>query len=130
MPELANKDELTAAQRRTLAALLSSRNPVEAAQMAKVSERSVRRWLTEPAFVAELRRLEREAIEQATRRLTNGTAAALDTVLAIMQDEDAAAGPRLRAATAWLDIALRWRELTALEERLAALEERMEGVGK
>lgn len=130
MPETANKDELTAAQRRTLAALLVARNPVEAAQVAKVSERSVWRWLKEPTFAAALRDMERNAIEQATRRLTNGTATALDVILAVMQDEDAAPGPRLRAATAWLDYHLRYRELTDFADRLAALEERMEGMGK
>lgn len=130
MTDPANHDELTPAQRRTLAALLVSRNPAQAATAANVSERSVRRWLTDPAFAAALRGLEAEAIAHATRRLAGGTQAALDAILDIMQNEDAPPGHRLRAAALWLDAHLRYREIAEFAERLAELEARMEVLGK
>lgn len=115
-------NELTTKQKQAIAALLSSRNVKEAAHAAHVSERSLYRWLTLPAFRAAVLEAEGNAIDWATRRLIGLQDGAIDTLESVLNDFQAGAGVRLRAAQAVLDYLLRLRELRNIEERLAVLE--------
>ncbi len=116
-------DELTAPQQRAIAALIASKSTVEAAKIAGVGERTLRRWLTEPTFKAALAIAEQEIIGSATRRLLGYMETAIYVVANLMADRNVSAGIRLRAAGTILDYSLRLREMLNIEERLAALEE-------
>jgi hypothetical protein len=120
-------DELTPRQRRTIAALLSSRSVPDAAQAAHVGARTLYRWLTEPKFRAALVDAEGGAIDQATRRLIGMQDGAIDLLADVMQDMKVNTAVRLRAAQNVLDYLLKLRELRNVEGRLAALEEMVYG---
>lgn len=113
---------LSAKQQRAILALLSTKSVSEAAQAAKVGERTLWRWLGEPMFRARLAGAEADMLDAATRRLLQLQDGAIETVQTIMQDAEASAGVRLRAAQAVLDYLLKLRELRNIEQRLAALE--------
>lgn len=113
---------LSVKQQRAILALLSTKSVSEAAQAAKVGERTLWRWLGEPMFRAHLAGAEADMLDAATRRLLQLQDGAIETVQAIMQDAEASAGVRLRAAQTVLDYLLKLRELRDIELRLTALE--------
>ena len=109
-------------QQRAILALLSTKNVAEAAARAKVGKRTLWRWLGDPMFRASLAGAEADMLDAATRRLLQLQEGAIETVQAIMQDGEANASVRLRAAQAVLDYLLKLRELRNVEQRLTALE--------
>lgn len=114
-------DRLTTRQQAAISALLTAPTITAAAETIGAGEKTIRRWLAEPAFLAELQRAETAVIEHTTRRLSAATTQALDTVIRIMET-GSSDSVKLRAAIALLDTTLRWHELRAIEVRLAALE--------
>lgn len=118
---MARIGNLSASQRRAVAAVMATRTTVAAAEKAEVGLRTLHRWLADPAFQAALTEAEAELQTVATRQLLNGTMAALGVVDTIMTG-DGPPGVRLRAATTWLDQARTWFETKTLEARLQALE--------
>ena len=118
-----NGSELSAKQHRTISALLSTKSVIEAAAATGQGERTIYRWLSEPAFRQALSAAEGDLIDVATRRLLQLQGGALDTLEALLSDEtDASAGVRLRAAQVVLDHLLKLREMRDIEQRLQALE--------
>lgn len=114
--------ELTPAQRRAVAALLTERNTRAAAEKAKVAERTLYRWLADARFTQALTEAEGEVIAGATRRLLQLQDAAIDAVDAVFKDKETSAAVKLRAAQLTIDAMLKLRELRNVESRLVALE--------
>jgi hypothetical protein len=56
------------------------------------------RWQKDPKFQQALRERRREAFSQTVSRLQLASTTAVDTLLAIMADQEAPAGSRVRAA--------------------------------
>lgn len=119
---MANSGALSAKQSKAIAALLSSKTVLGAAELAGVSARTLTRWLADDDFKAALTEAESEAIDAATRRLIGLQGAAIDTLQETLSDRKALAGIRLRASQSILDYLLKLRELRNIESRLAALE--------
>ena len=118
-----NGSKLSAKQHRAITALLTSKSVTEAATATGQGERTIYRWLSEPAFRQALSAAEGDLIDVATRRLLQLQGGALDTLEALLGDgADASAGVRLRAAQVTLDHLLKLREMRDIEQRLAALE--------
>jgi hypothetical protein len=118
-----NEDGLTPRQRRTLPFVISTPGVAEAARQANVSERTLRRWMDDPAFTRALQGAELAVVNTTTRRLTGMAEAALETVQAVMVDASASATARLRAAEIVLNQMEHLREMRDLEQRLTALEQ-------
>jgi hypothetical protein len=89
-----------------VAALLAEPTIEAAATKAGVSTRTLKNWLTEPAFAAAYRRARRGLVEAAIGRIQAATGQAVDTLLAVAKS-GAKDGDRVRAAVALLDHALR-----------------------
>jgi len=122
---MAESGNLGAKKSRAIAALLTSSSVIEAAAVAGIGERTLHRWLEEPAFRQALAAAESDAIRSAVRLLCGDMGANLATMRSIRDDPDQSATLQLRAAIA-LDASLqKWRDLASTEERLAALEERL-----
>jgi hypothetical protein len=119
---LEGKHRIKPQQGKAIVALLSCKSVTEAARAAKVPERTLWRWLGDPAFRLNLVAAEADAIDQATRRLIALQEDAIGTVEAVMRDTEQPASVRLRAAQSVLDYLLRLRELRNVEARLQALE--------
>jgi hypothetical protein len=119
------KSELTPAQQKAVAALLTTGTITEAAKVAGSARQTLHRWLADPVFQAALREAESEALAALSRRLVTlgeSAAAALTDALAPGRD----IRDRLRAAEIVLNNLLKIKELLDFDQRLKALEERNE----
>ncbi len=109
-----------------VAALATGATQTEAARMAGMSERTVRRRLDETAF-ADRVAAERRAV--ATRTAARITALASHDAVAVVRElmvnEDVAPSVRLRAALGVLTVAPAWRDKGELEATVAAVEARL-----
>lgn len=115
-------------QIKALEALLDGANIQDAASAAGVNRKTLARWLQEPAFWKLYQVNSAKSLELAARRLTGKLDMAVDMLTSVMEDEDAPAGVRLRAAQQVIDGSLKLLEVTDIQTRLTALEERLEHV--
>lgn len=111
-------------QTKMIAALLDPAHRSQEAACAAVGVpvRTLQNWLLDPAFVAQLRKAEGNAIDESVRRLISVSAAADSVIVSIMSNRDNPPGIRLRAAGMIKETLVRLRELRNIEERIAALE--------
>ncbi len=116
--------ELTTAQHRALASLLVSKNVRAAAEASGIAERTLWRWLEDTRFALALSAAEGQAVDAAVRRLVGLQDKAVDVLEKVLDDEEALASLKLRAAIAVLEQLIKLRELRNVESRLAALETR------
>ena len=105
-----------------IAALLTHPTIEDAARVAGVGEKTLRRWKKEPQFKAEYLQARKEVLLQSLARLQQATGAASVTILRLMADPKAPAAVRLRAAECVLDRSSHGIEREDIEARLAALE--------
>lgn len=114
---------------RALVVLAGGGTQAEAAAAANVSERTIRRWLASPDFLAKLRQTTDEHLGQAMRELAAGTRGALAVIANIMGDGELSPSVRLRATQLWLEAVWKAREQYELTERVTELEQRLGGEG-
>ncbi len=114
---------LSAKKRLAIEALLSGYSHSGAANQAGVSERTLRRWLSDPVFSDALRAAEREALNITTRRLLALSGKATQALFDGMDDPKGAV--RVRSADITLGRVFQYLTLGELEARLVALEERL-----
>jgi hypothetical protein len=108
----------------TLVVALASGEPVrQAAETAKVSERTVYRRLQDDAFRVSLAQERALLVEEAVGRLAKGMTTAADTLAEIAADTAASTSARVSAARAVLELGQRLRVEMDLERRLDRLEE-------
>jgi gamma-glutamyl:cysteine ligase YbdK (ATP-grasp superfamily) len=116
-------DELTPRQHKAISALLLAPTLKAAAEQAGCAERTLRGWLSEPAFAAALAAAEGQAIDAATRRLIALQDSAVDALEQVLADAKTSAAVRVRASAVVLEYLLKLRELRNMEQRLSRLEE-------
>lgn len=119
-----NDTSLRLNQRRAIQALVDGQTKQQAATAARVVPATLSRWLTEDNFKDALSQAGDEALRSASVRLKAGLDTAIDTLLAVMQDDsgDTHASVRIRAADMLLSHTLRLAELVDLAERVTQLE--------
>jgi len=115
------KKVITLKQKKAIAALLAERTTRDAAKAAGVSEKTLYQWMAEPTFRAALREAEMAMLDEVTRRLTAGTALAVDTLRQLTQAGEHES-TRLRAAMAWLELVIKYKDVLDIEARISALE--------
>jgi hypothetical protein len=106
-----------------LAALLEHPTLPEAAAACKVHERTLRRWLGTDEFAKQYRVECGRLLEVTINVLRKKSLSAVKTLVAMSDGDIAASAPRLSAARAVIELALRGEEILELEERLFSLEE-------
>lgn len=116
---------LTAKQVKGLEALLEGLNIQDAAARAGVNRKTLGRWLQEPAYWKLYQVNSRTSLELAARRLSGKLDGAVDILTSVMEDDEAPAGVRLRAAQQVIEGSLKLLEVSDFQERLTALEERL-----
>lgn len=107
-----------------LVALLESRDLKEAAEKVGVSEVTLWRWLRREDFRNAFRELKKEAVSLAISRIQQVCGEAVETLREVMTLGKGEA-PRVQAAKAILELALKALEIEELEERIEALEKRV-----
>ena len=115
-------EDLTIKQEWAIAALLSCQSVAQTAKLALVGERSIFRWLKQDAFQSHLRRARRQALSGVLGRLQQVADRAVDTLDAILQNEQATTASRVSAVQAALRYACHGIEIDDFEERLAVVE--------
>ena len=115
--------DLSPKQEKLLSALLTEKDVRAAAAKAGVSEATGWRWLKETEFVAEYRRLRRDAVEQATTQLQQASGEAVETLRRNLncrnpQTEVSAAKIILEQATKAVELIDHAERLEVLENEL------------
>jgi hypothetical protein len=108
-----------------IAALLQTTTIGKAAEVAGISDRTLRRWLQRPDFQAAYRAAKRELINGAVHTLLHATDSATHVLVSIMNDAEQPATARVSAARTILAMVLRTFHDDDLDGRLAALEARL-----
>lgn len=106
------------------AALAAGHSYAEAATLAGVSARTVRRRMEDEAFAGEVRRLRAERAAQLSSSLLELGATAITVLGELLGDSSSSV--RLRAADAVLGHGQRYQREVDLVERIAAIERRFE----
>jgi hypothetical protein len=106
-----------------IAALLSRPSIQDAAHVAGVDEKTLRRWLQDPEFKAQYLQARREVVVQSTARLQQATGPAGTTILKLMTDPSQPGAVRLRAALAVFELAIKGVEVEDIDARVTALED-------
>jgi hypothetical protein len=122
-----DRQHVTPRQEKAIAALINETTVPRAATAAGVGQRTLHRWLREPAFAAEYRRCRREAFSQAIALTQRYASLAVTTLAKVMDDPAAPHTAKVSAASAMLkfgregiemdDLAARVEELEAAQER-------------
>lgn len=123
-------DVITRPQARALSCLVAGGTFAQAAQAARVTERTLRRWRNSPEFAEALREGERAVIECAGRVAYSLARESMTVLRSVMVNPKGDPGPRVRAAAVLLDVALKWRDAVATEARIDALEQNMKELSK
>jgi phage terminase small subunit len=116
------KATLSTNQRRALDALLTCSTVTEAAKKAGLVRGTLHRYLSDPTFKAELHARQDQVIDAATAALSHLAGAAIATLRAILDDEDASASVRVRASLGVLAHVRQLSEFADITERITALE--------
>jgi hypothetical protein len=101
--------------------LAAGQTVAEAAQSARISERTVYRRLEDSLFRRRVSTLRGEMVARATGRLADESSKAVATLAALLSAESESV--RLGAARSILELGTKLREATEIEQRLAALED-------
>lgn len=107
-----------------LEALLAGKSQAAAARLAKISRRTVVRWLAAAEFADKLTLARTEAFTEALAALKGGAAPAVQTLLKILKSRRPS--ERRQAAKEILSFAFKGVELEDLEARLVKLEKYIE----
>jgi hypothetical protein len=113
-------------QKRVLAALLTCSTARATAKQADVCEKTVYRYLEDPAFKQALRARQDQVIAAAVAALSGLAGDAIDTLRGTLANKETTAGVRVRAALGILDHVQRLTTFADLEQRLAELEAKLQ----
>jgi len=120
-------EKLPPRQEQALAALLTSPSVREAAEVVKVSEGTIWRYLRDPAFSARYKAARRDVTEHLIMRLQAASTKAAKVLISVAEDGEAPSSARVSAARAIIENALKGAELRDLMERIEALEAAQKG---
>jgi hypothetical protein len=107
---------------RALIALVNEPNIRAAAKAAGISEATLYRYRQEPAFAQAYRQTRRQALEDATSRLSQLATEMVEVLREVARDARYSPYARVQAARAALDLAYRALDLYDQEERIQRLE--------
>lgn len=115
---------LTPKQEEAIVALLNQPTVRAACEAIGVGERTIHRWLDDPAFAEAYRRARRETFRQAIGLTHKYAALAVQTLAKVMADPKAPHGAKVSAAARLLEFSREALELDDLAARVDALETR------
>ncbi len=113
---------VTAKQERAIVAMLNEQTVARAATAARIGERTLYRWLREPAFSRAYRQARRDAFGQAIALTQRYAPLAVNTLAQVMMDDQAPSSSKVAAATTILRFGREGIELDDLGARVDALE--------
>ncbi len=121
---------MTPSKQRALAALLASRTQIEAAEMAHLDPRTLRRYLQDPDFAEAYRQELAKLIDDAAAQAKRALCPTLGTLQKITEDTDQPGNVRVSAGRAVLEFGLRLIEQADIVSKLDKLENQLMGGGE
>ena len=112
----------TRKQERAIAALLTTDSVTQAASVAGVGERTLYRWLQDPAFLEQYRKARKAALDQAISTLQERSNKAARALIDIVEDREMPPSTRVMAAREILQTSIKGVERDDFESRLEQLE--------
>lgn len=109
-------------------ALLTHRSVEEAAHKIGVAAATLKRWLKDPEFSAQLDEIRREYLAQQARRIQGASQSAVDTLVSLMKNEDTPPAVRRACAKDVLEIVQEMAKHEKAAEEARRAIERMEGM--
>jgi transposase-like protein len=116
-------DALEPKQQEAIIELLNQPTIRKVAEVIGVDEKTMYRWMKQPAFTAAYREARRQAFKQAMGMTQRFAPLAIQTLAKVMTDEKSPASSKVSAAEAILKFSRDSIELDDLEGRLEALEQ-------
>ncbi|MGX7395428.1 hypothetical protein [Carnobacterium mobile] len=118
--------QLKPKQEKFIIALMSKATTEEAIEEAGINRNTAYKYLRDPDFSNEYRRIRRETMQQVTSKLQNASFIAVETLLDVMADKElSTSSSRVQASRAVLENAYKGLELDDLQQRIEQLEERL-----
>jgi hypothetical protein len=114
-------------QEAAIASLLAQPNLTAAASSCGISERTLRRWLTNKAFASRYEKERGKLFIGIVDLLKSECACAVQVLVAIANDGKSPAASRVSAASRIIELTLKTGEMQILEKRIAELEELAKG---
>lgn len=105
-----------------IAALLANGTLKKAAAKAGISERTLRRWMRDPVFLARYRDERKQALGQITNTLRRQSLMAVKILGRIAANSKTPASARVTAARSIIEMSFRGTELYELDERISEIE--------
>ncbi len=114
---------LTRKQQQAIAALLSTKTIAEAANVAGIGERTLKRWLAEDdSFLDAYKTEQRRLVDGAINKLRKAAGDFVDALHQVSKSRKASAAARAQAARGGLEVMLKAIRIEELERRVAELE--------
>ena len=105
-----------------IVALLEQETIRDAAKVVGISEATLFRWLRDQEFQDAYQEAKRRIVSHSISRIQKATGEAVETLREIMKDKKKPPSPRVTAAKAVLDIAVKAVEIEDIQSRLEAIE--------
>ena len=118
--------DLNQRQENFLKALLETPTVDGACKIAGINRGTGYKYLNDPVFMNEYRKIRRDAMQQVTARLQKASTDAVEVLQEIMKDSEKSPNARVQAAKNVLEIAYRSLEIDDLQERLEEVENKVE----
>lgn len=110
-------------QEKYLLALLTNSNVAEASKQAGINERTAYKYMNDPVFKEQQRKVMRGLLSTVTGRLQYEATKSVDVLADIRDDEKAPPYTRVEASKILLEMAYKSFELEDVQERLERVEE-------
>ena len=118
--------ELKPKQEKLIIALMSKSTTEEAIEEAGINRSTAYRYMKDPVFSGEYRRIRSEAMQQVTSKLQQASILAVETLLDVMADKElSTSSSRVQASRTVLENAYKGIEMDDLQQRIEQLEERL-----
>lgn len=117
------KIELSKNQEKLLIALMTTATIKDASAQAGITTATAYKYLNDPVFKEEYRRVRREAFEQATSKIVGSVDEAVEVLRTVMNDEEEVGATRVQAARTIIANAFKSYEMQEVQERLDELED-------
>lgn len=118
--------ELKPKQEKLIIALMSKSTTEEAIEEAGINRSTAFKYLRDPFFSSEYRRIRRETMQQVTSKLQQASIIAVETLLDVMADKElSTSSSRVQASRTVLENAYKGIEMDDLQQRIEQLEERL-----
>jgi hypothetical protein len=133
-PDMTSSDQdteiLTPKQEQLIAVLVSGVNIATAARTIGIGDKTARRWLKLPHFLAGYKAAQQSIFDDRLAALREGVDTAINTLKRNMTSEDTPASVQVRAAQIWLEQAINLHKMSELEERLLEFEQYVKQSGR